>query len=305
MKQGFVFNLLSAVLWGFTGTVAKFLFRTETGPLALVEVRLTLSAALLGAALALTQRRLLRIDRRDLPYFAVLGIFGMAAVQFTYLFTMSRTSVATTVFLQSLAPSMIFLHAALFKGEPLTVPKLSALALALAGSALMIQGQGGSRGLDALGLVAGLSSAFFAAFYTIYSKRALARYNPLTVTFWAFAFGAVPWWFILPPARLLAGGFTLEQVLSFLYIAVFSTVLPFALYFRGLRDLTPGQVGIISTLEPVIGSAAAWVILGEALSPWRIAGAVLVLAGILLLRLLPSAEGADTPRASEQPTAAS
>lgn len=298
MTQGFVFTILSATLWGFTGTVAKLLFRTATGPLALVEVRLTLSAALLGLFLGLARRPLLRIDRRDLPYFAVLGM-SMAAVQFSYLFTMSRTTVATAVFLQSLAPSLIFLHATVFKGEQVSAPKLTALALALAGSGLMIQGQGGGRGPDGWGLVSGLSSAVFAAFYTIYSKRALARYSPLTVTFWAFAFGAVPWWFILPPARLLAGGFTAEQALFFLYIAVFSTVVPFALYFRGLRDLTPGQAGIISTVEPVVATATAWLVLGERLSVWRACGGALVLLAVALLKIVPAREGVHPLRAGQ------
>ncbi|MDI6871736.1 MAG: EamA family transporter [Bacillota bacterium] len=290
MKKGFIFPILSATLWGFTGTVAKLLFRGTTSPLALVEVRLTLSAALLGLFLGVVQRRLLLLSARDIPYFIVLGVAGMAGVQFTYLFTISQTTVATAVFLQSLAPSLIFLHAALFKGERLTAGKFTALALTLCGSILMIQGRGGGRGLYPWGLASGLASAFFAAFYTIYSKRALARYHPLTVNFWALAFGAVPWWFILPPGRLLSAGFTTNDLFFFLYIAVFSTVVPFTLYFQGLRDLTPGQAGIISTLEPVVATATAYLVLGERLSLARGTGGALVLLGILLLRLLPSTE---------------
>lgn len=285
-----MFAILSATLWGFTGTVAKVLFRGTTSPLVLVEVRLSLSAALLGLYLAAAQRPLLRIARQDLHYFAILGAFGMAGVQFAYLYTISQTTVATAVFLQSLAPSLIFLHAAFFKGERLTAPKMVALALVLSGSILMIQGRGGGRGLYPWGLVSGLASAFFAAFYTIYSKRALARYHPLTVNFWALAFGAVPWWFILPPGRLLSLGFAAHDLLFLLYIAVFSTVIPFGLYFRGLRDLTPGQAGIIGTLEPVVAALIAWLVLGERLSLVRGFGGALVLLGIALLRLLPSRE---------------
>jgi drug/metabolite transporter (DMT)-like permease len=289
MTQGFAFTILSAVLWGLTGTVAKLIFRGATSPLALVEIRLTLSAALLGLFLAVAQRPLFRLERRDLPYFMVLGVAGMAAVQFTYLFTLSQTTVATAVFLQSLAPSLIFLHAALFRSEQVTAPKLSALALAILGSVLMIQGQGGGRGLYPWGLISGLASAVFAAFYTIFSKRALTRYHPLTVNFWALAFGAVPWWFILPPARLLRLDFTGHDLLFFLYLAVFSTVIPFGLYFRGLKDLTPGQAGIISTLEPVVAALTAWVVLGERLSFVRGLGGVLVLLGVSLLRVWPAA----------------
>lgn len=291
MKQGFLYTILASILWGFTGTVAKLIYKGAIGPLALVEVRMTLSALLLGLFLAVSQWRLLRIDRRDIPYFVILGAAGMAGVQYSYLYTMSKTTVATAVFLQSLAPGLIFLHAALFRGERLTAPKLLALGLALGGSLFMVQGRGGGRGLYPWGLVSGLASALFGAFYTVYSKRGIKRYHPLTVLFWALVFGAVPWWFAQPPARLLTAGYTWNQWLFFLYIAVFSTVVPFGLYFRGLKDLTPGQAGIINTLEPVTAAVAAWLVIGESLSGARILGGVFVLAGIFLLRLAPQGRG--------------
>ncbi|MGE5507933.1 MAG: DMT family transporter [Chitinophagales bacterium] len=290
MKRGFIFGVLSAFLWGFTGVPAKLLFRGVTSPFALAEVRLTLSAALLGLFLLLTNRRLLRIEWRDVPYFAVFGAAGIATVQFTYLYGMSITSVAVVVFLQSLSVPMMFLWAAVAKGERLTPVKLGALALAMAGSYLIIRGSGGRLAVSGRGLFVGLSSAFFCAFYTIFGKRGLAKYHPLTVLFWGLTFGAVPWWFILPPARLLTMGFGLSDLLFFVYIAIFSTVLPFGLFFRGLQDLTPGQAGIIGTLEPVVACVAAWGILGETLGWWRAAGAACVLLGVLVLRLLPAAE---------------
>jgi drug/metabolite transporter (DMT)-like permease len=305
VKSGFIFGVLAAFLWGFTGVPAKLLFRGVTSPFALAEVRLTLSAAFLGLFLLLTKRALLRIERRDIPYFAVFGMAGVAMVQFTYLYTMSLTSVATVVFLQSLSVPLMFLWAALTKGERLTPVKMGALALAMAGSYLIIQGTGGHLAVSGRALIVGLSSAFFAAFYTVLGKRGLAKDHPLTVLFWGLAFGAVPWWFILPPARLVAMGFGVADLLFFVYIALFSTVIPFSLYFRGLRDLTPGQAGIIGTLEPVVASLAAWLILGESLGWLRAAGAALVLVGVLMLRLLaPAGDEADAP-SSPQPVQSS
>lgn len=298
LRSGFFFTVLSALLWGFTGTVTKLIFQGETSPIALVEIRLTLSAALLGLYLVVFARGLLRIERRDLPYFVLLGVGGMSMVQFTYLFTMSYTTVATAVFLQSLAPALMFLYAALSGGERLAPVKLVALGLAMTGSVFMIQGQGGLGGIHPLGLASGLASAFFSAFYTIVSKRGLAKYHPLTVLFWALALGAVPWWFVLAPNKVLAMAFSTRELLFFLYIAVFSTVVPFGLYFRGLRDLTPGQAGIIGTLEPVIATIAAYLILGESVGWWRLAGGLSVLTGVLILRLVPTAaetgDAADT-----------
>ncbi|WP_274378765.1 EamA family transporter [Desulforamulus profundi] len=53
----------------------------------------------------------------DLLYLAVLGIGGIALNQFSYLYTISQTNVATAVFLQYLAPGIVAAYAFLFQGE--------------------------------------------------------------------------------------------------------------------------------------------------------------------------------------------
>ncbi len=165
-----------------------------------------------------------------------------------------------------------------------TPAKFLALALTFGGNVLML-GAGRPRVTpDPLGLGAGLLSAASAAFYTLYSKRALARYHPQTVLFWALVFAALPWVFLHPPTLFLSRTWhPFEPPLFFLF-AVFATVIPDSLYFRGLRDLTSSQAGLISTLEPVVAAFTAYLALGEQLTLAEAGGALLVLAGIALLR---------------------
>ena len=65
---------------------------------------------------------------------------------------------------------------------------------------------------------------------------------------------------------------------------VFSTVLPYLFYTRGLARVESGKASIMASLEPVVASLAGVLIFGEPMSGTTLAGIVLVLSGVVILR---------------------
>jgi drug/metabolite transporter (DMT)-like permease len=61
-------------------------------------------------------------------------------------------------------------------------------------------------------------------------------------------------------------------------IGLACTVLPILAFFAGLKRVGPSRASILSTLEPVVTVALAWMALDEALSFAQLAGGALVLA---------------------------
>lgn len=109
--RGYLSVTGAAVLWGISGALSKYLFASKSvEPFLLVQVRMGLSFLLLALALAVLAPLSLKVARGDLPFLAIWGVGGMAAVQFTYLFTISETNVATAIFLQYLAPILTALY---------------------------------------------------------------------------------------------------------------------------------------------------------------------------------------------------
>lgn len=284
-KKGFMLIITAATMWGIAGTVAKFMFNNNASPFDLVQMRLLISFFILVIYLSLTNRSLLKINRRDVTYFLVFGTAGVAMVQFTYLYTISQTNVATAIFLQYLAPALVMVYGLLTRSESPTPAKFAALACAIGGGFCIVRGnlQGGLS-VNTVGLFSGLASALAFAFYTIYGKRGLRTYNPWTMLTWGFGVGALAWSFYAPPWQTwLAADWTTR--LFFLYIAVFATTLPFGFFFVGLKYISPVKTGITSTLEPVVGALASFIFLGEVLTPVQIAGCLLILVAIVLINL--------------------
>ena len=84
-------------------------------------------------------------------------------------------------------------------------------------------------------------------------------------------------------------------------LAAVSTVGAIALFFAGLRRVGPSTASILSTLEPVVTVALAFVVFGESLGPAQLLGGALVLAAVVAVRA-PARIVIAPPRLEEEPT---
>ncbi|MBI1799373.1 MAG: EamA family transporter [Candidatus Eisenbacteria bacterium] len=275
-------------LWGTSATLARFVFQRRQIPvLTVVELRLLISVALLAPWLALRRPQSLRVARRDWGYFLILGLCGVAAVQGSYYHSISVLGVGLAILLQYLAPVLIVIYDAI-RGKPVHSHTLIAVVAAVAGTALVVGNlDPAAIHARAVDWVIGFGSAFAFAFYVVFSKRGLERYSPETVLVHTFAIAGFFWAVVTPPWRILAAGYDGAAWLMFLALGVFSTLVPFSLFYAGLKRLSASDASIVATLEPVVAVFAAATLLGEWLRPLEWLGAALVLlaAGIASLRV--------------------
>jgi drug/metabolite transporter (DMT)-like permease len=286
--------LAAAFFWGSSATLARFVFHDRhVPPLVAVELRLAISILLLGPWLAWRRPAALRIRREDLGYFVVLGLFGVAAVQGTYYYAIGTLGVGLAILIQYIAPALIVGWETM-RGAPLRARTVFAVIAALAGTACLVGGVNrAALATSPLGWAAGFGSALSFAFYVVYSKRGLARYAPETVLFYTFLIAAIFWACVTPPPRIIAAGYDRTLWVMFLALGVFSTLVPFACFYAGLRRLPPAEAGVLATTEPVIAVLSAALILHEGLEPMQWLGATLVLAAALLATV----QGIDAIRA--------
>src|SRR5262249_35572742 len=87
---GYVMVMTAATLWAVNGAVSKVILTTGLSSLRLAQVRSTGAFVLIAFALAATRPRALRMHPRELPYFVVFGIGGLALVQWFYFLAIHR-----------------------------------------------------------------------------------------------------------------------------------------------------------------------------------------------------------------------
>jgi DME family drug/metabolite transporter len=284
-RSGYLFAALAAVLWASSGTAAKFLFNSGMTAFELVQLRTTLATGILFCWLLFHNRSLLTIERRDLPYFVTLGI-GLAAVQFTYFFAISKIQVAAAILIQYQAPIFVALHTLLVLRVKLPPVVFVAMAGSLFGCYLVV----GGYSLDLLqmnraGVLVALSSAVTFAWYTVRCEYGMRRYPPWTVVFYGLLFAAVVWNILHPPLTAFLRPSGLVQWWWVFFIVFFGTVLAFICYNEGISRIGAARTSITATLEPITAGFIAWLLLAETMEVWQLLGAVLVIASVVLLQI--------------------
>jgi drug/metabolite transporter (DMT)-like permease len=253
-------------------------------PLHIVELRLTISVVLLALAFLAFGRARFRIGRADVLPLVILGTVGIAAVQGTYYSNVGLVGVGLAILLQYLAPTLVVLWEAVRARRAPPPARMLALVLATAGTALLVLADGAQLArANPLGVALGLASAGFFAFYILYAKHVLARVGPWTVLFYGFLVAALFWMVFVPPASIARAGYEGRTWLVFLAIALGSALVPFGLFYEGLKRLDAPRAGIVALLEPIvaIGSSAWW--LKEGLTWSQGVGAALILLGVGLV----------------------
>jgi drug/metabolite transporter (DMT)-like permease len=283
--------------------ISKVVLNNDIAPSELTECRMLGAFAGLAVALLLTQPHTLRVTRREWPELIALGLIGLVGVQLLYLVALQTLPVGISVLIEYLAPVLVALYAWLWLGRHVGRGLWAAIGLVLFGLALMVNVFAGGGGLDARGVGAALLCAGAYAFYIIVTERGIPR-RPAVATicigfgvgsvFWAVA---APWWAFpwgrMPDDVSLAGRLSdlhLPLGLLILTVVVAGTLVPFALLVSALHALPAARVTLLSTWEPVAGGLIAWVWLGQSLTAVQLAGAGLVLAGILTAETLVGGE---------------
>ena len=284
-RAGYLLAALAALLWASSGTAAKFLFLNGVTAFELVQMRTTLASGILFGWLAFRDRSLLAVERRDLPYFITLGV-GLAAVQFTYLFAISRIQVAAAILIQYQAPLFVALYTLFVLGTKLPPVVFAAMAGSLFGCWLVVGGYNlDLPAMNRVGLLTALASAVTFAWYTVRCEYGMKKYPPWTVVFYGLLFAGVTWNILHPPLTGFLAPAGPAQWGCVLIVGFLGTVLAFICYNEGINRVGATRASITATLEPITAGLIAWVLLGETMELWQVLGAILVIASITALQL--------------------
>lgn len=286
-RLGYLLAAVAALMFAVNGSIAKLLIEDGVSPAHLSQLRVTVSFALLAGALALADRRRLRIARADVPRMAWLGLAGVAIVQLSYFLAIERMAISVALAIQFTGPLMVLLWLRIAHGRRLRASLWGAVALSVAGSALVVQVfDAGS--IDGLGVLYALVAAVTFAIYLVGFERAGRTYDAFTTLAWGLGFATLFWLLASPPWTFPFGDLDTPRDFALaLGVVVIGTLAPFLLNVSALRHLPAARVGVVATLEPVLATLVAWVVHDEALAGVQVLGVVLVVAAVAWVQSHP------------------
>ncbi len=261
---------------------AIFIRLAEAEPLTFAAYRLSLGAALVAVPTLLRSRAGLRALRRaDMPLLVLSGLF-LAAHFVLWITSLSLTSVASSVLLVTTTPVFVALASHLWLRERVGRLTAAAVALTLAGGAVLAAGGWAGEDRRVLGDGLALLAAVAVAGYILAGRRARSRIANLPYVTVVYTVTAV----VLLVAAVGTGvpmlGLPAETYFWIAASALLPQAIGHTLLNWGLGHASATSVAMAVRAEPVIATLLAIVVLGE-IPPWTVVpGGALVLAGVYL-----------------------
>ena len=291
--------LLVAVIWGTTWAVARFLsygmdesIKANLGPATAAWLRyLVVVIAFVAWCWAYRNRngpRMLPHDSRSWRYTVWLGLLGTMAYQLLFMHGMKWTAAGDASLIIPVNPVFTVLLAAPMLGQKVTKRMAFGLLLGIVGI-IAVVGWSPNTDIpfehrllgDAMIVLAALAWATNSNLTKIaLGKEGMGSTEELVIWY------SIVGWVMLTPwmlAEIWGTGIPNPNTAewgSIVYLGLFSTVLTYVWFARGIDRIGPTAAASYVFLVPVFGVLSGWALLDESIGASMLVGFVLIVMGV-------------------------
>jgi drug/metabolite transporter (DMT)-like permease len=221
----------------------------------------------------------------------------MAGAQTCYFVAITRLPVGVALLIEYLGPVFVLTWTRFVMRSRISRTAVFGAMLSICGLACVVEiwSVGSNGGFSPVGLAFAVGAALCQASYFLLSAHGDESVDPLLmiaagtlVGAAALAFVSRAWslpWSALGHSVEVGHHGSVPGWTLLLYVSLVSTVIAYVTGVFAVRRLSPPVASVVGTLEAVVATVLAWVLLGEHLGPAQITGGVIVLAGALVAQL--------------------
>jgi drug/metabolite transporter (DMT)-like permease len=282
--------LVAATGFAFKAILIKLLYAEfPTDPETILALRLLFSLPFFLLMAVFSGGDVRALKARDWRALAALGFVGYYLSSYLDFLGLQYISAGLERLILFLQPTIVVLLSAFLFKTAIRRHHVISIALSYSGIALVFAANLNlAQNPHAIALGSGLVflSAICFACYMVGSGAVIPRIGAMRFTAYAsmIACGFATGQFFI--SHGVAGLVQPPKVYWLcLIMAVVSTVAPIWLMAEGVKRIGANQVSMIGAIGPIITIYLGWLILGEPITAIQLAGAALVLAGVLLVSL--------------------
>ena len=284
--KGAVCGIVAAVAYGTNPLFSLNLYAKGMDVESVLFYRFAMAALALGAAMLLSGRSL-AVSRRQLATLVPAGVvFALSSQTLYKSFLYMDAGVACSILF--VYPILVAVIMAAFFHERASLLTYGCIAMALAGIAMLYQGDG-TGALSATGLLLVVASSLCYAVYIVaVDHTALRTVPPARMTFWVLAAGAAMFFALTGFGRnLFPIGADAATVANVAGVALVPTIIPILFIGIAIKNVGPTYSAIIGALEPVTALAIGATVFGESLTGRVLLGAAMILVAVTLIVARP------------------
>ncbi len=290
---GLVLAVASATSFGLSGALARGLLDTGWSAGATVGLRIAIAAAVLVVPGALALRGRWHLVRDNAGLVLVYGLAAVAGAQLCYFYAVTYMQVSVALLLEYTAPVAVVVWLWLRHGHRPSALTLLGAAIAAAGLVLVLDVVSGAE-LSTAGVLWALGAMVGAATYFVISADednglpgiSLAAGGLLVggvVLLVAGATGILP--FHASTADAVYDGRAVAWWIPVVLLGLVTAAFSYVTGIAAGRRLGSRLASFVALGEVLAAVVWAWLLLGELPRPIQLAGGLLVLAGVVVVKL--------------------
>ena len=215
----------------------------------------------------------------------LIGAVSMAGVTTCYAIANKLTTAGNTIILQYTAPVWIMVMVYLFFGKKPSRTGIISLLIVFAGI-LCFFFEGLSTGRWLGDLIALLSGIFYAG---VFMLNSFEKGDALSSVF----FGQLLCGIFLTPLVFQETDFSMPVLLAVFFLGAVQVGLAYIFFTTGTKYIDPLTASIINALEPILNPILVAIFYGEKLGVLSLAGAAIVLCGIMYYNIKEALENRE------------
>jgi len=273
---GLLLIAISAASFGTLAIFGRYAYEDGMDTFTVLFLRFGISAVFMTVVLLLRKEHFPR--GRILAQLVGMGALGYVGQSFLYMTAIKYASAGLVALLLYLYPMFVFILSVFVLREKVNWVKTSALILALVGSALTVDPNGGQL----IGALMAVTAALIYSIYIIVGTNVMKHVSAVQSSAVIFASASVVF-----GALAFSNGAHFPASnsgwLAMLGIITLSTIIPVVTFLAGLEIIGPTNAAMLSTLEPVVTVLLAAWLFGEKLTSIVMIGGILILAAVIML----------------------
>ena len=268
---GYSYVAAAAIIWGSNGVIVNWV-PYDAYAIAFFRV-LFASLTLLPIVLLTRKPEMMRAAR---SWRVMLSLGLLLALGWTLLFhSMKLITIANAVLLNFTAPIFVALLAPLFLKEKLNKSTLLALAISVAGIAVISYQQNLQIShLNLLGVILGLLAGLAYAGFIIAPKKALSSFSSQVIAFYSYSVASI---LLFPFVIGTEFSSDLTSWVLLLVLGIFNTGFAVTLYLKGLAMIKAQKAVVLTYLEPASAVVFGFLFLSQQPTPLMLVGGFLIL----------------------------
>ena len=286
-NKTYISLLLAFVSLVWAGSfVAVRLAVKEISPVDLGFLRFLVATPFMVLILLLSKKET-RLPAKELLSLSVLGLTGVTLLYIFQFIGIEYTTASTSAVLINTNVIFIVLLSATFLKEKFPLRKSAGIAFSFVGVLVVIFAQMTNESIAfsnvfLIGCIFIILSAFCWAIYSIVGKRLLDKYDPFTVTTYAFVLGTIFFLpVILPDITDVIQGVSFNGWMAILYLALICSVFGYVAWYYALSRLEAGRAAVFLNLIPLFTIVISF-FTGEIPTFIFLIGAILIIYGVYL-----------------------